>query len=81
MVTADKDGRCYQEICKVKAVDTTAAGDTFSGYFLASVLGGKTPAQALKTATVASGIAVSRKGAVPSIPTAEEVAQKCGEME
>lgn len=48
---ADKDGRCYQEICKVKAVDTTAAGDTFSGYFLASVLGGKTPAQALKTAT------------------------------
>lgn len=78
---ADKDGCCYQEICKVKAVDTTAAGDTFSGYFLASILGGKTPAQALKTATVASGIAVSRKGAVPSIPTAEEVAQKCREME
>ena len=77
---ADKNGRCYQEICKVKAVDTTAAGDTFSGYFLASILGGKTPAQALKTATVASGIAVSRKGAVPSIPMAEEVLRKCGEQ-
>lgn len=70
---ADRKDRFYQEICKVKAIDTTAAGDTFSGYFLAAVLKGKTPQEALKTATAASGIAVSRKGAVPSIPTAEEV--------
>ena len=64
---ADKDGRCYQEICKVKAVDTTAAGDTFSGYFLASVLGGKTPAQALKTATVAYGSTVVGKLCVSAL--------------
>ena len=77
---ADCSGRFYQEICKVKAVDTTAAGDTFSGYFLASILSGKTPQESLKVATVASGIAVSRKGAAPSIPTAEEVAKKIAEI-
>ena len=58
---------------QVRAVDTTAAGDTFCGYFLAAVCAGKSAATALKEASAASAIAVSRAGAAPSVPTADEV--------
>lgn len=58
---------------KVDAVDTTAAGDTFTGYFLACMLEGLPVATALKTASKASAIAVTRKGASPSIPMRAEV--------
>lgn len=70
---ADKDKRFRQPICKVEAIDTTAAGDTFTGYFIAGVLKGKTVEETLKMCAIASGIAVSRKGATPSIPYMEEV--------
>lgn len=63
----------YCDIIKTEAVDTTAAGDTFLGYFLASVIEGRTYTEALKRAAKASSIAVSRKGAMDSIPSAEEV--------
>lgn len=62
-------------IHKVPVVDTTAAGDTFTGYFLSEVLKGSQVEQALQVAAVASGIAVSRAGAAPSIPYYEKVAQ------
>lgn len=65
--------KCVCESFSVEAVDTTAAGDTFTGYYIASVLRGKSIEESLKTASAASGIAVTRKGAVPSIPDAEEV--------
>ena len=58
---------------KVKVKDTTAAGDTFTGYFLACVnerLGIK---EALEKASIASSISVSRKGASDSIPKRDEV--------
>lgn len=58
----------------VDVVDTTAAGDTFTGYFLAEVLRQRGLDQALRTATVASGLAVTRAGAGPSIPSMSEVA-------
>ena len=58
---------------KVKAVDTTAAGDTFLGYLIANLANNIDPALALKTATAASAIAVTRKGASPSIPLNNEV--------
>ena len=58
---------------QVQAVDTTAAGDTFTGYFLAGVLEGMTPQQAMALAAKASAISVTRKGAAPSIPVREEV--------
>ena len=64
---------CACDSFAVEAVDTTAAGDTFTGYYIASVLRGKSIVESLKTASAASGIAVTRKGAVPSIPDAEEV--------
>ena len=57
---------------KVNAVDTTAAGDTFCGYFLAGLCEGICAADSLKLATAASAIAVSRPGAVPSIPNRAE---------
>lgn len=63
----------HQGIYKVKAVDTTAAGDTFSGFFLSGIIHGLEPADALDLAARASAIAVSRPGAAPSIPTLEEV--------
>lgn len=61
-----------QGIFKVEPADTTAAGDTFTGYFLARIGAGETVAQALKLASAASAIVVSRVGASSSIPTLEE---------
>ncbi len=57
----------------VQAVDTTAAGDTFTGFFLEAVCRGVPAGDALRRASVAAGIAVSRKGAEPSVPSAAEV--------
>ncbi|MBQ1945392.1 MAG: ribokinase [Clostridia bacterium] len=65
--------RVRQPIFKVKAVDTTGAGDTFTGYFLASQLRGEDAAQSLKIAAAASAIEVTRPGAAQAIPTLDEV--------
>ena len=62
-----------QGIYPVETVDTTAAGDTFTGYFVAGLDGGKTLAEALQNAAAASAIAVTRPGAAPSIPYAHEI--------
>ena len=51
-----------QSIYKVQAVDTTAAGDTFSGYFIGGILGGLSAKEAMDQASKASAIAVTRKG-------------------
>ena len=69
------DGNRYATgIYRSNAVDTTAAGDTFTGFFLAQITDSGDGELALKQAAVASGISVSRKGASPSIPMAAEVA-------
>ena len=62
-----------QRAYKTDVVDTTAAGDTFSGFFIAGILRGDTLEQAMDTAARAAGIAISRPGAAPSIPKIEEV--------
>ena len=62
-----------QRAYKTEVVDTTAAGDTFSGFFIAGILRGDTLEQAMDTAARAAGIAISRPGAAPSIPKKEEV--------
>ena len=69
----DQNEICFQESFKVDAVDTTAAGDTFTGYFVAEMLNGSPVERALKVAAKAASIAVSRKGASISIPKREEV--------
>ncbi|MBQ6450926.1 MAG: ribokinase [Solobacterium sp.] len=61
------------EAYAVNAVDTTAAGDTYTGYFIASLLQGCSTPEAMRRAGIASGIACTREGAAPSIPYAEEV--------
>ena len=58
---------------KVKAVDTTAAGDTFTGYFLSGIISDLSIKESLERAAIASGISVSRKGASPSIPFLSEI--------
>lgn len=63
----------FQPALKVKAVDTTAAGDTFVGYFLAARQAGRTPSTCLQRATAAAALAVQKRGAASSIPVAEEV--------
>lgn len=81
MLTLGSDGcvfydgskRCSHGIYKVKAVDTTAAGDTFTGYFLAVTAKGGSPEEAIAVASKASAIAVSRPGASDSIPSLDEV--------
>lgn len=60
-------------IYNVQAVDTTAAGDTFTGYFLNGVLEKMAPMEILSMASKASAIAVSRPGAADSVPTKDEV--------
>lgn len=69
---ADKTERFSVPARRVTAVDTTAAGDTFTGYFLAMLLRGGTPKDAMEIAATAAAIAVTRPGAVPSIPWLEE---------
>lgn len=69
-----QDGEVFsQEACRVDVVDTTAAGDTFTGYLLASLSDGSGMADALEVASAASAIAVTRPGASPSIPCLGEV--------
>ena len=65
--------RVFQPVFKVKAVDTTAAGDTFMGYFVAGLAQGLPIPQRMERAARASSIAVSRPGAADSIPMAEEL--------
>ncbi len=72
-VYAHKSERYTQPIFPVKAVDTTAAGDTFTGYFLAGLLEGMAVPDILKMSAKASSIAVTRAGAVQSIPYRKEV--------
>ena len=72
-VYIDKDNEIIQSAYSVRAVDTTAAGDTFVGYFVAELSRGKSPRDAVKTACAAAAITVSRKGAAPSIPKYDEV--------
>lgn len=72
-VYVDKCQTIPQGIYKVETVDTTAAGDTFTGYFISEIISGKSISCALEIAAKASAITVTRKGAAPSIPYRNEV--------
>lgn len=68
------DGKIVrQPIFHVHAVDTTAAGDTYTGFFVSSFFAGHPVEECMKLASKASAISVSRNGAAPSIPTLIEV--------
>lgn len=70
----DARQQLYQPAVAVTAVDTTAAGDTFTGYFLSAWLTDGDAAHALRLAAHAAALAVTRPGAGASIPKAEEAA-------
>jgi ribokinase len=81
ILTAGKDGAYYGcgsyrakgDIINTQVLDTTGAGDTFTGYFIVARERGIVVPQALTVACKASSIAVSRMGAMNSIPLAAEV--------
>lgn len=75
-VYSDTENTYRQKAYKVTAVDTTAAGDTFSGYLISGLLKEMPIPEALDLGARASAIAVSKKGAAPSIPYLEEVKKK-----
>lgn len=72
-VLKTRDDTIFQPAYKVVPVDTTAAGDTFTGYFLAEKARGTAPQTALDRAAKAAAIATTRQGAASSIPSLEEV--------
>ena len=72
-VCAKNGERFRQGIFPVETVDTTAAGDTFTGYFVSALDAGRSIPDALRSAAAASAIAVTRPGAAPSVPFAQEV--------
>jgi len=68
-----KDGKQHFAAIKVDPVDTTGAGDTFTGYVLACLDRGQPMAQAIKTATKAGAIMVTRHGTADVIPDLKDV--------
>ena len=58
---------------RVEVVETTAAGDTFSGYYLAAIIDGFDTGRALERACRAAALCCSRAGAAESIPTRAEL--------
>ena len=72
-IFTDGKKKFRQPSFRVKAVDTTAAGDTFSGFFIAGLLSGLSEEASMERASKAAAIAVTRPGAAPSIPTKDEV--------
>ena len=72
-VYCGEETRIRQPAYAVRAVDTTAAGDTFTGYFIAGISRGMSAEEALDTASRAAAIAVTKPGAAPSIPAWEQV--------
>ena len=88
ILTLGKDGVVYKDkMCShtlsafpVKVVDTTAAGDTFTGYFLAEYIKSGEVKTALNIASKAAALAVTVKGATNSIPDYSQVETLSFEM-
>ncbi|OQB24573.1 MAG: Ribokinase [Firmicutes bacterium ADurb.Bin182] len=69
-----REGKVYRQAAySVPVTDTTAAGDTFTGYYIAAVSEGAGCVEALQRASAAAALSVSRKGAAQSIPYLDEV--------
>ncbi len=88
VLTLGGDGVCFKKgdeeirlnAFDVKAVDTTAAGDTFTGFFVAGYFRGTPVKEVLETASLAAAISVSRNGACGSIPSVAEVESMKGKI-
>lgn len=84
IITLGEDGAYVQTLnisqrvpgIPVKAVDTTGAGDTFTGALCVALANGNPILDAVKIGNVAAGLAVQKAGVVESIPTGEEVERR-----
>lgn len=74
-VYKSKDEYIKQGVYGSECIDSTGAGDTFTGYFVYAISKGKTAAYAMELASVASMITISRPGAAVSIPAMSEVSE------
>lgn len=72
-IFVNKEERIKRSACRVKAIDTVAAGDTFLGFFVGSLATGKSIKESLRYASAGAGLSTTKKGAAPSIPTLDEV--------
>ena len=68
-----KDKVIKQPAYKVSPIDTTAAGDAFCGGLVSELARGKDMESALKFAAAAGGLATTKSGATPSLPTENEI--------
>ena len=71
----DADGRAARRVpaFKVKAIDSTAAGDAFTGALAVAMAEGMAPADALRFANAAGALCCTKRGAQPSLPTRRQV--------
>jgi ribokinase len=72
-VICGKNIRQYIETPKVDAIDTTGAGDIFSGSLMAALAEGKELVEAVKYANIAASISVTQKGVYEATPKKEDV--------
>ena len=72
-IYAGKGDSVFQPAMQVKAKDTTAAGDTYVGFFLAGYSAGNSVEECLSLATSAAAVCVTRPGAATSIPSLDEL--------
>lgn len=70
---SNENGHKHFSAFKASAVDTTAAGDVFNGTLAVGVTQGKSLEEAILFASAAAAISVTREGAQPSIPKADEI--------
>ena len=74
-IWSDGKTRVAQPACQAQAVDSTGAGDTFTGYFMAALIQGEPVRACLERACRAAAICVTRPGAASSIPRLQELDQ------
>ena len=79
-VTVEGVDTVRQQAFRADAVDTTAAGDTFTGFFIGGLAEGRPLNECMRRASMASAISVTRMGAAVSIPKVEEVESRLAEL-
>ena len=80
-VFAGEAGCFTQKAIPAEPVDTTGAGDTYTGFFLGGVLNGMDVPAAMRLASAAADIAITRPGASAAIPPREEVLTRLWELD